>query len=114
MTVKLITRHPDGKNRCHTHARSATGTERDQTITEYEIDTGKNTGFDDLVKDASEGKYMNERPDWRRFYRSAIVVPIRYAEPMAIGAPGALNEIGFLAVARRYNHTGPSHFFSPG
>ena len=114
VTVKLITKHSDGKDRCHTLARSELNSERDQSLVHYEINTGKNPAFDtarrynpsgpshffssDLVNDYQENKYTNERLDWQRFYRSAIVVPIRYVNYPAIGSEGALNELGFLAV----------------
>src|SRR5438445_632355 len=114
VTVKLITKDANTKDYCHTLARSEPSSERDLTLVNYEINTGRNTAFDtalrydghrtsrffsaDLEKDADMGKYFNDRTDWKRFYRSAIVVPIRYVHYDAVGTPTAFNELGFLAI----------------
>jgi hypothetical protein len=118
VTVKLIrVDTPVGEGQvsyCSTLARSELTSERDQIPIKYEINTGKNTAFDtalrfdssrvshffspDLEKDAAEGKYCNQRQDWKRFYRSAIVVPIRSVNYEAIGSANAFDELGFLAV----------------
>ena len=35
----------------------------------------------DLIALADRNEYHNEREDWRRFYKSCIVVPIRFGRP---------------------------------
>jgi hypothetical protein len=117
-TVKLIYVEDEAGGRqrsyCGTLARSELNCERDRILMKYEIGTGKNTAFDtarraevhgiahffspDLEKDADEEKYYNERVDWKRFYRSAIVVPIRYMQYDALGTNNEVVELGFLAV----------------
>jgi hypothetical protein len=113
-TVKLTTKHEEDKYKCHTLARSESDSERDRPSIDYEIDTGKNIAFDtarryntrgpscffsaDLDKDFLDGKYSNERTGWQRFYKSTIVVPIRYVDYRSVGSNHALNELGFLTI----------------
>lgn len=115
-SVKLIKKKSDGRYVAETYARSEEDCERDKdTPTEYEINTGKNTAFDvaltfrragersyfysgDLKADADIEKYYNERTNYLKFYKSAIVVPIRYLDYNKIGMPNASDDIGFLSI----------------
>jgi hypothetical protein len=47
--------------------------------------------------------YRNERQDWKNFYRSAIVVPIRFVNRPAVG-PVVSDDIGFLSVDTKSTH----------
>jgi hypothetical protein len=117
VTVKLIREQDDNGKRqssCHTLVRSESGSERDRQLVAYQIGKGANTAFDvalkynphgpsrffspDLVKDYEEGIYSNERTDWRHFYRSALVVPIRSVTYEHLPGRAAFNNLGFLAV----------------
>lgn len=91
-TVKIVIREDNEQNNCYTYVRSIEKSNRDSTPPEkYEIGTGKNTAFDkasmksidkpshfyspDLSK---EDDYNNERSNFKKYYLSAIVVPIRH------------------------------------
>lgn len=112
VTVKLITEENKKTSYCTTYARSELNSDRDSTSpSNFEIGTGKNLAFDtalryspislsyffsaDLPKDHKEGRYTNERQHFNKFYKSAIVVPIRCI-------PKNKNEksddIGFLSI----------------
>src|SRR5262249_51871369 len=78
---------------------------------QFRLKTGENTAFDQALRytagrtnhffaaDLNVDKmYRNERQDWKEFYQSAIVVPIRYVDPAKIGQADASDDIGFLAV----------------
>jgi hypothetical protein len=122
VTVKLITRE-NGRVYCQTAIRSQVGSERDHgPHRKFELMTGENTAFDvalrytpgeisyffspDLRK---EHNYRNQRKNWAAFYRSAIVVPIRYVDWENAGKDAASDLIGFLAVdtlsTNRLNNT---------
>jgi hypothetical protein len=77
----------------------------------YKINTGENTAFDQALKYSCDGpshffsadlrkekKYKNERQNWQTFYKSAIVVPIRFIYPDKIGHKDYSHDIGFLCV----------------
>jgi hypothetical protein len=113
VTVKLITEEPDGRAFCETLVRSETNSSRDEGQPRvFQLRTGENTAFDkalmytngvtsrffsgDLAKEANG--YRNQRQSWDQFYRSAIVVPIRYVDTERVGQQGGSDVIGFLAV----------------
>ena len=111
VTVKLITKDDDGKSYCTTYERSQEKCERDNSCVQaYDVGTQINTAFDkalemrhdnacsrfygaDLLSDAS---YNNQRPHWEKFYRSAIVVPIR--NPSISLKSQDADDLGFLCV----------------
>jgi hypothetical protein len=112
VTAKVITTEPDGRAYCDTFARSESNCKRDEGHpSEFELKTEQNTAFDralrytpgetthfysaDLCKDSS---YRNQRQNWKKFYRSAIVVPIRHVDRRKVGQGGESDNIGFLAV----------------
>jgi hypothetical protein len=80
--------------------------------TASEFTPGKISHFysGDLLKDARRNRYNNERPNWQRFYRSALVVPIRHVSvgedcPGTTTQPPTVDTIGFLAVDTKSTHT---------
>lgn len=108
----------DNAEVCFAIARSERETGRDQTgEAKFSLDPNKNTAFaearkphksgashfhsPDLIALAESNKYHNEREDWRRFYKSCIVVPIRYNRQTATPE---CREIGFLSVDTRARH----------
>lgn len=114
-TVKLITKEEDGRAFCEMLVRSETNCKRDEGHPhKFQLHTGANTAFDtalgytpgvtshffaaDIAKERAAGRYRNERPNCENFYRTAIVVPIRYIDPAKVGTLGASDHIGFLAV----------------
>jgi hypothetical protein len=115
VTVKLINKNPNNVWVCQTYARSDLNSVRDQNrLMNFSINTGENTAFDsalalapcgishffsaDLSKMKKDGLYRNQRDDFERYYRSALVVPIRCRDNQKAGQPGASNDIGFLCV----------------
>lgn len=115
VTVKLIDKDGDGRLSCGTYARSQSNCERDRVEpSSFAINAGQNTAFDEAIR-FSPGRishfhsydltdlqktddYRNQRPNWERYYKSAIVVPIRYLNPQRAGMPDASDDIGFLCV----------------
>ncbi len=112
VTVKFIVRNDDGRAYCETLVRSEMNSKRDEAHRQvFDLHTGANSAYDealrytpgetshffsaDLTKDKT---YRNQRQNWASFYRSAIVVPIRYVDPKKVGTPGASDHIGLLAV----------------
>ena len=110
VTVKLLTQEDNGALYVTTYARSEDDCERDKSNPKkYEVNTGQNTAFDQaLMKDTTGNithfysgdlkkhkNYQNQRPNWSKFYQSAIVVPIR-----CLGVEGKAfrDDIGFLCV----------------
>jgi hypothetical protein len=115
VSVKLIVRGQDGVLYARKHARSENYCPRDKVEPfDFQLKTGKNTGLDhalrrvqgkithffsdDLYRDADDGKYYNERPNWRDCYRSAIVVPIRHTSGKKDDHGWESDNLGFLAV----------------
>lgn len=94
VTIKLVTQAGE-KKIAHTYVRSQSTCPRDLTGSpDYSVNTGTNTAFDqsllstadgrpshffsaDLTHLQKIGKYANERQNFAKFYRSALVVPIR-------------------------------------
>src|SRR6266496_767745 len=109
VTVKVIYRDDAGKLYCGTHARSEARSDRDRPPSFYKINEGLNTAFDqallytaggfshyysaDLLEEFKENRYRNQRDNWSHFYKSAIVVPIRYLNPERIGMSDASDDI---------------------
>ncbi len=120
VTVKLLTREKVGGEErvpcCFTWARSEIAIERDHGEAPRLYAVEKNTAFGvalrrreaqpphffsaDLGRLEREGRYANERPGWKRLYRSAIVVPIRHA-PENIANDAVEDVIGFLCLDTR-------------
>ena len=69
------------------------------TVTCAPLHPGETSHFfsADLVKDEANS-CRNERPNWEQFYRTAIVVPIRFIDRHKVGQPEVSDHIGFLAV----------------
>lgn len=114
VTVKFIFRE-DGKVHCQTHTRSEENCLRDTPFPlKFAVRTGENSAFDtalafspsrtshffcaDMDEMAEHGEYRNQRDNWRDFYRTAIIVPIRRVDPRKVGQEGASDDIGFLCV----------------
>ena len=112
VTIKLITKKNDGTAIATTHLRSESICQRDNyEPKEFVINRGQNTAFDKAIQVIpgrvsrfyspdleKEKNYRNQRDDWHRFYRSTIVVPIRYVDPTKRGRSDASDDIGFLSV----------------
>lgn len=121
VTIKLIVRNGES-HYAQTYVRSQEMCLRDQEERlEFVLLNGENTALDAALKKSNgrkpshfyspdlekEPNYSNQRPDFRRFYRSALVVPIR-----AISNRDAANDkyesIGFLCLdtlsVRRLNN----------
>jgi hypothetical protein len=117
VTLKLIKTDRDPNEKvCETYVRSDCVQRDDLSILEYKIGTNANTAFDVALKinhdfencshffsgDLGKMKeYNNERPNWNKMYKSAIVVPIRalvYKNKTIIHC----DEIGFLCVDTKY------------
>ena len=113
VSVKLIITH-DGHAYCETLVRSETMSRRDEgELVRFSLNTGRNPALDealayrpgrksyfysaDLTKE-KEGTYTNDRANWRQFYRSEIVCPIRYVKASSDGRPATRDDIGFLIV----------------
>ena len=113
VSVKLITEF-NGKFVCETFVRSEQNCERDQgpwKHFKFELNTDANTGYDRALQykqgDVSAfvcndlttlTGYRNQRDNWHRFYRSTIVVPVRYVNVKNLGKPGASDDVGFLCL----------------
>lgn len=110
VSVKLLTKENDGTLKAKSYARSENDSERDKAEPKtFEVNTGQNTAFDlALMKDTTGNiiyfysgdlekhkHYLNQRPNWKKYYRSTIVVPIRC--PGVEGKP-AQDDIGFLSI----------------
>ncbi|HWB06934.1 MAG TPA: hypothetical protein VG796_28175 [Verrucomicrobiales bacterium] len=109
VTVKLVTEDDSEKAFCFTWARSYYDASRDSTLEKFAID--ENTAFrtaaavvqdrvsffhsGDLVELEKRGLYTNQRKGWQKYYKSAIVVPIRYVIDEAQNRQQLL---GFLAL----------------
>ena len=113
VTIKLLVTTETGKKVARTYVRSMEKSKRDEEgDVDYEVETGKNTAFDDalrllnhgpshyfspnLIKDAKEGKYSNQRTGYERHYRSTIVVPIR--AKIKVKDSYTTDDIGFLTI----------------
>ena len=112
VTVKLIAQDSSGKF-CSTYVRSEDICERDnEEPTKYELGRWVNTAFDTALQNRTAGEcacffsgdlikernYNNQRQHWDRYYRSAIVVPIRARRTGSDGRPEFPDDIGFLCV----------------
>lgn len=118
VTVKLITKD-GGKAYCQTLVRDEDNSPREDGYPQkFEVGTGVNTAFDtalrykpgeisyfygaDLPKLSKEKdkekRYYNQRTNWEAFYKTAIVVPIRYIERDGSGAAIGSDDVGFLCV----------------
>lgn len=91
-TVKLLTEDEDNISFATQYVRSRNFSERDENdLEKYEVNTGRNTGLDEALKVRPNGKlsyfhsadlskevgYENQRSNYNRWYKSAIIVPIR-------------------------------------
>lgn len=115
VTVKLVTQEND-RLYAHTYVRSQDLCDRDNpSRIKYAVQTGENTAFDealkkrpdhrpphffsaDLVKDEKEGRYSNQRQHFERYYKSAIVVPIRGANKGKEATSSEFDLVGFLCI----------------
>ena len=109
VTVKLLTQEGNDTY-VTTYARSEDDSERDKADPKkFDVGHNQNTAFDMAARDDTTGSipcfhsanllkhknYNNQRPNWQRFYKSAIVVPIR----CPAGTQGRKREdLGFLCV----------------
>ena len=113
VTVNFLRQENDHRY-CEAYARSELHSPRDKPSNKYVVGTGENTALDtalrhepgkisrfycgDLTKLAKDGNYQNRRLNWDTFYKSAIVVPIRYVDQTKLGTPSASDDYGFLSV----------------
>ena len=113
VTIKLITKGRGGKSYSTTYLRSKENVERDNFAPDkLELKTGKNSALDqalrleldgavshfqssDLTKDPN---YKTEMPNWFRYYKSMIIIPIRCVKYKKIGTPKASDDIGLLCL----------------
>jgi hypothetical protein len=113
VTVKILT-VDNGEFVCNTYARSEPRSRRDDNggVGPYRVGTGENTAFDvaiqpgpgsvshfyggDLPLMKKKGKYRNRRDNYEKYYKCAIVVPIRSLDRSAGGEK--YNTRGFLCV----------------
>src|SRR6266705_2319254 len=111
VTVKIITKENENVF-CHTYARSEPKSRRDRDgiLGNFPVGTGENTGFDialqsdpsgishffcsNLPKSKKQNRYRNRRDNFEKYYKSAIVVPIRSQTSQQNGS----NNRGFLCV----------------
>lgn len=116
VTVKLLTKEDDGILYATTYVRNHESSERDiDDHWKYEVNTGKNSGLDQALKNSPAGKlsyfhsadlsketeYSNQRSDYLDWYKSTIVVPIRC--PLRRGEREAQN-YGFLTIDTMTRH----------
>lgn len=114
VTLKLITRI-DHRYYAETFVRSEANSHRDTEHPRlFEINTGINIALDealritpgrpthfysaDLVKDYKIHKFDTQRRYWDKYYKSAIVVPVRYTYPDRVGQANATDDTGLLIV----------------
>lgn len=109
VTIKLISTDGPNKMFAHTYIRSIARSERDdRNMQKYDINTGANTAFDIALMPRSgnpphfhssnllkERGYTNQRPDWSRYYKSTIVVPIGF---VTRNSKSSTNTLGFLCI----------------
>lgn len=113
VTVKLITNHTSGRRVAKTYVRSEDDCTRDVGPPfEYDLGTNQNTAFDTALRLPEPNKcshfhcgdltklanYNNQRPQWTNFYRSSIVVPIRFLDGQRVGQYDQSQDLGFLCV----------------
>jgi hypothetical protein len=113
VTVKLITNQSSGRRVAKTYVRSESNCNRDDGPPfEYDLGTNQNTAFDMALKLPEPNKcshfiggdltkytgYNNQRPQWANFYKSTIVVPIRFMDGNRFGQPDQSQDLGFLCV----------------
>jgi hypothetical protein len=110
VTVKIITKDDNESVFCHTYARSEPKSRRDRVLESFAVGNGENTAFDtalqaaangisnffsgDLLKMRGQNRYRNRRDNFVKYYKSAIVVPIR----SQTNQQGGSNNRGFLCV----------------
>jgi len=113
VTIKLVTKE-NGKCFAHSYVRSQELCVRDKPErVKFSVGTGENTAFDKALEIRSDGlpshfhspnldvemdKYSNKRTNFRKYYRSAIVVPIRGVNKGKEATPEEFDLIGFLCV----------------
>ncbi|MBF0555506.1 MAG: hypothetical protein HQK96_13275 [Nitrospirae bacterium] len=117
VTVKLIRpKDEKGDTYCEIYARSETNCRRDDLGKKLFEVSEENTVFhkalqrrgmnedcshfhsEDLTK---EDNYRNERQNWKNFYKSTIVVPIRYHPKQELRKKVIPDDLGFLCVDTR-------------
>jgi len=118
VTIKFITENDAGRSYCQTYVRSEDNCPRDdETPAIFEVGTGHNTAFDRALLPRSSKKcshfyspdltmekdYFNERQHYSDYYRSVIVVPIRFYGERPIIALNK-NDLGFLCVDTPSTH----------
>lgn len=116
VTVKLLTEEDNGISYATTYVRNHETSERDvDDHGKYEVNSGRNTGLDQALKNSPAGKlsyfhsadlsketeYRNQREDYLNCYKSTIVVPIRC--PLKRGERSAQN-YGFLTIDTMTRH----------
>lgn len=109
VTVKLLTKE-DNNIFAETYARSQNFSRRDNyEPKKFAVNTGQNTAFDFALMSNFTGNishfyspdltkhqdYCNERPNWDKHYKSAIVVPINC---LVLSGESKRIDIGFLCV----------------
>ena len=126
-TVKIIVLDDGGKLYCHTYVRSIEKSPRDTNPPEkFEVGTGKNTAFDRALLNSldnpshfyspdlsKEDEYNNERQNYKKFYISTIVVPVRYCPNNSAKQPDVMGFLCIDTIARnRLNNREHLHLLS--
>lgn len=111
VTLKLLTK---GENKlyCETYVRSEMKSTRDDDHPKiFEVKTGANSAFDEALRYipgrpsyfyssdlTKNSEYRNQRPNWKSYYKSTLVVPVRYADSSKVGQNDVTDDVGFLCV----------------
>ncbi len=117
VSVKLLMQQEDtGRLYVTTYTRSENACKHDdESPSKFEVNTGQNTAFDDALRRNTTGDithffsgdlrkhkhYRNQRPNWSKYYQSAIVVPIRC---LGVEENPDPDDIGFLCVDTNSRH----------
>lgn len=112
VSVKLLTKKSDVVY-AKAYTRSENSSERDKsTPKEFKVGTGENTAFDEALRQTTTGElsffysgdlgkhknYFNERQNYLKYYKSAIVVPIRC---LGVEGKAEREDVGLLCVDTR-------------
>jgi len=113
VTIKLITKEPNGSKYCSIYVRSEDNCKRDREgPSEFELGKWKNTSYDKALLPAEPGgvshfysgdllkeeNYNSQRQHWERYYKSMIVIPIRSVISGKGKNTDEIDDVGFLSL----------------